>query len=107
MPEMKMLIWKALWAMAAGTASQISLRISGVRRGRRTSTRAPDLRTPHHSSPACDRPATITPQDAAKAAPRALCWGSTAIRVTTLSSIGAAAPTMKRPRAFSTPDRWA
>ena len=47
MPETKTLIWVALAAMAPGTARPISFLISGVSRGQRMSTLAPDLRTPH------------------------------------------------------------
>ena len=68
MPETKTLIWVALAAMAPGTARPISFLISGVRRGQRTSTFAPDLRTPHQSRAAWLTPATTMPMEPQTAA---------------------------------------
>ena len=65
LPEMKMFTWVTLAASDPGKASSTSALISGVRRGQRRSTRAPERFTPHQSSPACATPATSTPKLAA------------------------------------------
>ncbi len=107
MPETKTFTCVALAAIAPGTARPIRALISGVSRGRRMSTRAPERLTPHHSSAAWETPAASTPHDAAWAAPTGLEAGSTATRVQRFRRMGAAADRMNRLRAFSTPERWA
>ena len=107
MPEIKTLIWVALAAIAPGRASLMSCFTWGVRFGSFQSTFAPDLRTPHIRSAAWDAPATSTPADAHFAAATGSRCGRTKISIIRLSSAGCTAETMKRPRAFSTPDRCA
>ncbi len=102
-----MFTWVALAATAPGTARRTRAVISGVIRGQRKWTLAPDRRTPQTSTAACEAPASRTPQEAAVAAPEGEWVGSTVTRVQMLSRIGAPAESTKRFLAFSTPDRWA
>src|SRR5512146_1300661 len=102
---MKILIWLALAAIAPGMASMISCLISGVRRGFRIVTLAPERFTPHQSRAAWLTPARITPIDAHCAASTGVRVGSTVIRVHRFRRIGAAAESTNRLRAFNTPDR--
>ncbi len=104
---MKMLTWMALPARAPGTARRTRAQISGVIRGSRQCTCAPDFLTPHVSTSACDTPAASTPHEAMAAAPDGVWVGSTVTRVQMLSRIGAPADKMNRLRAFSTPERCA
>ncbi len=102
-----MFTWVALAATAPGTARRTRAQISGVIRGQRQCTWAPERRTPHISTRAWVTPAASTPQEAMVAAPLGVWVGRTVTRVQMLSRIGAPADRMKRLRAFSTPDRWA
>src|ERR1700756_227968 len=102
-----MLIWVALAAIAPGTASMISCLISGVSRGQRKPTWAPERLQPQASSAAWLTPASTTPTEAQIAAWVGELVGSTVTRVQMFRRIGAAADRMKRLRAFRTPDRWA
>ena len=64
-PEMNRLICVTLAASEPGSASRISALISGVSRGQRRSTRAPERLTPHQSRAACATPETTTAKLAA------------------------------------------
>jgi hypothetical protein len=107
MPEMKMLIWVALLAIAAGTARRIRSFISEVRRGRTSRIRAPEARAPHQQMPAWPIPAITTPALAHQAACTGSDWGNTIASITRFRIVGYPAETMNRPRALSTPENSA
>jgi hypothetical protein len=88
MPEMKMLIWVALLAMAAGMARVTRAFISGVHFGRTAPIRAPLFCAPHQQIQAWPMPASTTPPEAHQAACTGSFCGRTISSITMLRIVG-------------------